>query len=105
MIFWFLRFASKCNLYRYAEVEQLSCALRELLQRKVEVCGVKVVSFELSDLSYAAEVGTPASVTQYVRTTGVEAKLIEAKLIEAPPRQFQAAIRDRRHQPNRSSNC
>ena len=38
------------------EVEQLSCALRELLQRKVEVCGVKVVSFELSDLSYAAEV-------------------------------------------------
>ena len=30
--------------------------LREMLQARMEVCGIKVVSFELSDLAYAAEV-------------------------------------------------
>jgi len=30
--------------------------LREMLQARMEVCGIKIVSFELSDLAYAAEV-------------------------------------------------
>jgi len=46
------------------EVEQLSRALRALLQRKTHVCGVKIVSFELSDLSYAAEVAPMMLVRQ-----------------------------------------
>lgn len=47
-----------------SEVEQLSRALRELLQRKIAVSGVKIVSFELSDLSYAAEVAPMMLVRQ-----------------------------------------
>ena len=47
-----------------SEVEQLSRALRELLQRKTAVSGVKIVSFELSDLSYAAEVAPMMLVRQ-----------------------------------------
>ena len=46
------------------EVEQLSCALRELLQKKIDICGVKVVSFELSDLACAAEVAPMMLVRQ-----------------------------------------
>ena len=46
------------------EVEQLSGALRALLQRKTHICGVKIVSFELSDLSYAAEVAPMMLVRQ-----------------------------------------
>ena len=30
--------------------------MREMLQARMEVCGIKIVSFELSDLAYAAEV-------------------------------------------------
>ena len=57
------------------EVEPLSCALRELLQRKVEVCGVEVVSFELSDLSYAAEVAPMMLVRQQAQA------LIDARTV------------------------
>ena len=57
------------------EVEPLSCALRELLQRKVEVCGVEIVSFELSDLSYAAEVAPMMLVRQQAQA------LIDARTV------------------------
>ena len=46
------------------EVVQLNSVLRTLLQRKVEVCGVKIVTFELSDLAYAAEVAPMMLVRQ-----------------------------------------
>ena len=38
------------------ESHLLGDTLREMLQARMEVCGIKIVSFELSDLTYAAEV-------------------------------------------------
>ena len=38
------------------ESHLLGDTLREMLQARMEVCGIKIVSFELSDLAYAAEV-------------------------------------------------
>ena len=44
------------NLSLKTESHLLGDALRELLQVRAELCGIKIVSFELSDLSYAPEV-------------------------------------------------
>lgn len=39
------------------EQSTLGGELRQLLQQKVEIAGVHVVAYELSDLAYAAEIG------------------------------------------------
>ena len=44
------------NLSLKTESHLLGETLRELFQLKTEVCGIKIVSFELSDLSYAPEI-------------------------------------------------
>ena len=48
--------ASSAKLSLKTESHLLGNHLREMLQARMEVCGIKVVSFELSDLAYAAEV-------------------------------------------------
>ena len=63
--------------------------LREALQARMEVCGIKVVSFELSDLAYAAEVA-PMMLARQQAEALVDAR---ATIVDGAVRIVDGAVR------------
>lgn len=63
--------------------------LREALQARMEVCGIKIVSFELSDLAYAAEVA-PMMLARQQAVALVDAR---ATIVDGAVRIVDGAVR------------